>query len=61
MTGISYELENIRKKLNSMINEKVNLTDEKIIEKSQELDNLINKYNALNEKIKNRKNTKPTK
>lgn len=56
MAGISYELENMRKKLNSMIKEKVNLTDEKIIEKSQELDRLINQYNALNEEVKNRKN-----
>lgn len=45
---IIFEIEELRKKLNSLIiNEKNKFTDARVVELSQELDMVLNRYNQL--------------
>lgn len=50
------EIEELRKKLHRLINEKRNLTDEEVVKISQNLDEVINQYNELNDGLKKQKN-----
>lgn len=51
MKEIIYLLEEIRVELNSLINVKIKLTEPQVIEKSQKLDRVLNRYNELTLKL----------